>query len=61
MADPKTPTPKQPDQFARLTAQIESLRSRGAQELARQLSPERRQQVVDALRDAVNKLRGSKK
>jgi DNA-binding MarR family transcriptional regulator len=59
MADPKGP--KDTDQFARLMAQIEALRSRAVQEFARQLSPERRQQIVDALRDALNKLRGREK
>jgi DNA-binding MarR family transcriptional regulator len=57
MADP----PKEPNQFARLMAQIDALRSRAAQEFAKQLSPERRQQIVDALRDALDKLRGRKK
>jgi DNA-binding MarR family transcriptional regulator len=59
MADPKRP--KDTDQFARLMAQIEALRSRAVQGFARQLSPERRQQIVDALRDALNKLRGREK
>lgn len=58
MVDPKDP--KNADQFARLMAQIEALRSRAVQEFAKQLPPVRRQEIVDALRDGLNKLRGRK-
>ena len=58
MADPKGP--KDADQFARVLAQLDALRSRAVQEFAKQLPRVRRQEIMDALRDALNKLRGRK-
>jgi hypothetical protein len=54
MSDPKAPKDK--DQFARLMAQIEVLRSRAVQEFTRALPPEKRKQIVDNLRDVLSKL-----
>jgi hypothetical protein len=58
MIDPKEPKDK--DQFARLMAQIEVLRSRAVQEFARALQPAKRKQIVDNLRDVLSKLTGRK-
>jgi hypothetical protein len=58
MTDPKEPKDK--DQFARLMAQIEALRSRAVQEFAKALPPEKRKQMADNLRDVLSKLTGRK-
>jgi DNA-binding MarR family transcriptional regulator len=58
MSDPKEAKGK--DQFARLMAQIEALRSRAAQEFTKALPSEKRRQIVDALRDALAKLTARK-
>jgi hypothetical protein len=54
MIDP-TP-PKGSDQFARLMAQLDVLRSRAFEELAKALPPEKRKQIADRLRDALKRL-----
>ena len=58
MTDPKEPKDK--DQFARLMAQVEVLRSRAVQEFTKALPPEKRKQMVDNLRDVLSKLTGRK-
>jgi hypothetical protein len=52
--------PKDKDQFARLMARIEVLRSRAVQEFAKALPPEKRTRMVDNLRDVLSKLTGRK-
>jgi hypothetical protein len=63
MTDPKEPKDK--DQFTRLMAQIEALRSRAVQEFTKAVPPEKRKQmkrkqIVDNLWDALRKLTGRK-
>jgi hypothetical protein len=48
-------------QFARLLTQIEVLRGRAVQELVNRLPPERREQIMDRLRDIVSKLTSANK
>ena len=52
--------PKGTDQFSRLMAQLDVLRSRAFQELAKALPPEKRKQVADTLRDALSRLTSRK-
>ena len=54
MVDPSPP--KGTDQFARLIAQLDVLRSRAFEEIAKALPPEKRKQIADRLRDALNRL-----
>jgi hypothetical protein len=58
MTDPKEP--KDRDQFARLMAQVEVLRSRAVQEFTNALPPEKRKQMAAKLRDVLSNLRGRK-
>jgi hypothetical protein len=58
MTDPKEP--KDRDQFARLMAQVEVLRSRAVQEFTKALPPEKRKQMAAKLRDVLSNLRGRK-
>jgi hypothetical protein len=46
--------------FARLLTQIEALRNRAVQELAKRLPPDQHKRVVDSLRDVLNKLTSRK-
>jgi hypothetical protein len=48
------------DQFARLMAQVEVLRSRAVQEFTKALPPEKRKQMAAKLRDVLSNLRGRK-
>jgi hypothetical protein len=58
MTDPKEPKDK--DQFARLMAQVEVLRSRAVQEFTKALPPEKRKQMAAKLRDVLSNLTGRK-
>jgi hypothetical protein len=52
--------PKGSDQFSRLMAQLDVLRSRAFEELARALPPEKREQIADTLRAVLSKLTSRK-
>jgi hypothetical protein len=52
--------PKDRYDFARLLTQIEALRNRTVQELAKRLPPDQHKRVVDSLRDVLNKLTSRK-
>jgi hypothetical protein len=58
MADPNPP--KGSDQLSRLMAQLDVLKSRAFEELAKALPPEKRKQIADRLRDALGRLTGRK-
>ena len=53
--------PKGSEQFTRLMAQLDVLRSRAFEELAKALPPEKRKQIADRLRDALNRLTTTRK
>jgi hypothetical protein len=52
--------PKGSDQFSRLMAQLDVLKSRAFEELAKALPPEKRKQIADRLRAALTKLTSRK-
>jgi len=58
MVDPNPP--KGSDQFTRLMAQLDVLRTRAFEEVAKALPPEKRKQIADRLRDALNRLTSRK-
>ena len=58
MVDPNPQ--KGSDQFSRLMAQLDVLKSRAFEELAKALPPEKRKQIADRLRDALGRLTSRK-
>ena len=52
--------PKGSDQFSRLMAQLDVLKNRAFEELAKALPPEKRKQIADRLRDALGRLTSRK-
>ena len=58
MVDPNPP--KGSDQLSRLMAQLDVLKSRAFEELAKALPPEKRKQIADRLRDALGRLTSRK-
>ena len=52
--------PKGSDQFSRLMAQLDVLKSGAFEELTKALPPEKREQIVDALLDALSRVTGRK-
>jgi hypothetical protein len=52
--------PKGSDQFSRPMAQLDVLKSGAFEELTKALPPEKREQIVDALLDALSRVTGRK-